>query len=144
MVAALRNNGRPGISSMAVAAMDVALWDLKAKLLSVPLASAARTGRGTPSRSTAAAASRPTPDSRLRSQLSDWVEQGISMVKMKIGRDPARDPARVRVAREAIGPDVAAVRRRQRRLPSGRAAIATAFELDAEGVQLVRGARLLR
>ena len=29
------------------------------------------------------------------------------MVKMKVGRDAGADPARVRAAREAIGPDVA-------------------------------------
>src|SRR5919109_269844 len=34
---AIRNLGRPGIASMAIAAVDVALWDLKARLLDVPL-----------------------------------------------------------------------------------------------------------
>src|SRR5579875_3551058 len=37
MVEAIRNLGRPGISSMAIAAVDAALWDLKARLLDVPL-----------------------------------------------------------------------------------------------------------
>jgi L-alanine-DL-glutamate epimerase-like enolase superfamily enzyme len=37
MVAAIRNLGRPGICSMAIAAVDTALWDLKAKLLDLPL-----------------------------------------------------------------------------------------------------------
>src|SRR6185503_3725543 len=37
MVAAIRNLGRPGICSMAIAAVDNALWDLKAKLLGLPL-----------------------------------------------------------------------------------------------------------
>src|SRR5881396_549081 len=32
MVKAIRNDGRPGIVSMAIAAVDTALWDLKAKL----------------------------------------------------------------------------------------------------------------
>src|SRR4051812_47332715 len=35
---AVRNLGRPGIASSAIAAVDVALWDLKARLLEVPLA----------------------------------------------------------------------------------------------------------
>src|SRR5690242_13228993 len=37
MVQAIRNLGRPGICSMAIAAVDNALWDLKARLLQLPL-----------------------------------------------------------------------------------------------------------
>ena len=33
MLAAIRNLGRPGIASMAIAAVDAALWDLKARIL---------------------------------------------------------------------------------------------------------------
>src|SRR5439155_25764373 len=39
MVGATRNLGRPGITSMAIAAVDNALWDLKARLLEIPLCS---------------------------------------------------------------------------------------------------------
>ncbi len=38
MVKACRNLGRPGVASMAIAAVDTALWDLKARLLELPLA----------------------------------------------------------------------------------------------------------
>src|SRR3954469_1684077 len=38
MARALRNLGRPGVAALALSAVDVALWDLKAKLLSLPLA----------------------------------------------------------------------------------------------------------
>ena len=37
MVQAIRNLGRPGLCSMAIAAVDVCLWDLKARLLDLPL-----------------------------------------------------------------------------------------------------------
>jgi len=36
MVQAIRNLGRPGIASMAIAAVDTALWDLKARILDMP------------------------------------------------------------------------------------------------------------
>jgi L-alanine-DL-glutamate epimerase-like enolase superfamily enzyme len=38
MVHAIRNLGRPGVASMAIDAVDNALWDLKARLLGPPLA----------------------------------------------------------------------------------------------------------
>src|ERR1051326_8383530 len=37
MVGEIRNLGRPGIASSAIAAVDGALWDLKAKILDLPL-----------------------------------------------------------------------------------------------------------
>jgi L-alanine-DL-glutamate epimerase-like enolase superfamily enzyme len=104
MVAALRNNGRPGLSSMAVAAVDVALWDMKARLLELPLASLlGRFHAGVPVYGSGGFTS--YSDERLAEQLGGWVSEGIPRVKMKVGREPARDPHRVRVAREAIGPD---------------------------------------
>ncbi|MCC6346182.1 MAG: mandelate racemase, partial [Nitrospirales bacterium] len=45
-------------------------------------------------------------DRELADQLGGWAAEGISMVKMKIGRDPKADPERIRIAREAIGPAV--------------------------------------
>jgi L-alanine-DL-glutamate epimerase-like enolase superfamily enzyme len=43
-------------------------------------------------------------DTELKRQLGGWVEAGLSEVKMKVGTDPAADVARVRSARDAIGP----------------------------------------
>src|SRR5947209_6148347 len=39
MIRSIRNQGRPGVGSMAVAAVDIALWDLKARLFDVSLVS---------------------------------------------------------------------------------------------------------
>lgn len=82
--------------------MDNALWDLKARLLGLPLVSLLGTGReGIPIYGSGGFTSYSID--QLQSQLAGWVDAGISMVKMKIGRDPERDVDRVRVAREAIG-----------------------------------------
>jgi L-alanine-DL-glutamate epimerase-like enolase superfamily enzyme len=104
MVKAIRNLGRPGIASMAIAAVDCALWDLKARLLELPLCHLLGMARD---RVPVYGSGGFTSYSllRLTEQLSCWVEQGIPRVKMKVGTSPDLDPARVIAAREAIGPN---------------------------------------
>jgi L-alanine-DL-glutamate epimerase-like enolase superfamily enzyme len=106
MVHAIRNLGRPGICSMAISAVDAALWDLKARLLGLPLAGLLG---GVRERidvyGSGGFTSYPLP--RLEEQLAGWAAQGIGSVKMKVGRDTTDDVGRVRAAREAIGPEVA-------------------------------------
>jgi len=41
----------------------------------------------------------------MERQLTGWIEQGITAVKMKVGSEPDRDAARVRHARKTIGED---------------------------------------
>jgi L-alanine-DL-glutamate epimerase-like enolase superfamily enzyme len=104
IVRAIRNLGRPGIASMAISAVDVALWDLKGQLLDsslVVLLGAVRDA--VPVYGSGGFTSYPID--RLQAQLGGWVAQGIPRVKMKIGTHPADDLGRVRAAREAIGPD---------------------------------------
>ena len=100
----IRNLGRPGICSMGISAVDCALWDLKARILDLPLvtllgqlreAAAVYGSGGFTSYS----------DRQLTRQLSGWARQGIRSVKMKIGRDALRDVERVRRAHEAVGPE---------------------------------------
>ncbi len=101
---ACRNLGRPGVASMAIAAVDTALWDLKARILGLPLATVLdAVHESVPVYGSGGFTS--YPDGRLAEQLGGWAAQGIPRVKMKVGRDPDRDLERVRVAREAIGPD---------------------------------------
>ena len=104
MVRAIRNQGRAGIASMAIAAVDGALWDLKARLLDLPLASLLGAVR---TRVPIYASGGFTSYSldQLTQQLSEWAAAGIRRVKMKVGRVPAEDRDRVVAARQAVGPD---------------------------------------
>jgi L-alanine-DL-glutamate epimerase-like enolase superfamily enzyme len=105
MVQQIRNLGRPGIASMAIAAVDNALWDLKGKLLDVSVAALIGIVRpGIMAYGSGGFTS--YSDSQLREQLGGWAEAGFLAVKMKIGRDAAADIARVHAAREAIGAKV--------------------------------------
>jgi L-alanine-DL-glutamate epimerase-like enolase superfamily enzyme len=102
---AVRNLGRPGLVAEAVSAVDVALWDLHARLVGVPLVVAlGAVHDGTPVYGSGGFTS--YDDRTLATQLAGWAEAGIPRVKIKVGRDPAADPHRLRVARDAIGDDV--------------------------------------
>ncbi|HVU18224.1 MAG TPA: enolase C-terminal domain-like protein [Candidatus Didemnitutus sp.] len=98
----LRNAGNRSLGAMAIAAVDVALWDLRARLLDRPLLSLWGTAREEVTVYGSGGFTSYT-DRQLARQLAGWVEDGISSVKMKVGREPARDPHRVSVARRAIG-----------------------------------------
>ena len=107
MVRAVRNDGRPGAVGYAISAVDVALWDLKAKLLGLPL------------HRLLGAVSAEVPvygsggftsydDRQLRDQLSGWaLEQRIPRVKIKVGQSwgaaAGRDLERMAQARAVIG-----------------------------------------
>lgn len=102
MQEAVRNLGRPGVAAHAIAAVDVALWDLKAKLLELPLADLlGRVHDGIAVYGSGGFTS--YPEARLCEQLARWVRDGIGRVKMKVGREPEADVARVAAARRAIG-----------------------------------------
>ncbi|MFB6959787.1 enolase C-terminal domain-like protein [Streptomyces sp. NPDC056309] len=107
---AARNAGLPGVATQAIAAVDIALWDLKARLLDLPLVRLL------------GAACEEVPvygsggfttydDERQERQLRGWVEdEGIPRVKIKIaeswGRREDRDRRRVARARAVIGDTV--------------------------------------
>ncbi|MES5818933.1 enolase C-terminal domain-like protein [Streptomyces sp. RG80] len=107
MCRSVRNAGRQGIAACAISALDIALWDLKARLLEVPLVQLLGTARrrvpvyGSGGFTT-------YDDTHLAAQLGGWVHgQQIPRVKIKIGegwgRAVPRDLARVRAARQVIG-----------------------------------------
>ena len=97
-----RNLGRPGIASHAISAIDVALWDAKARALDLSLVDLLGAARdGVPIYGSGGFTSYTLDE--LAGQLSGWVGDGIPRVKMKVGRHPTEDRARVAAAREAIG-----------------------------------------
>jgi L-alanine-DL-glutamate epimerase-like enolase superfamily enzyme len=103
MVGEVRNIGRRGVAACAISAVDMALWDLKARLLDLPLVSLFGAARERVPIYGSGGFTSYSKD-RLRKQLSGWVERdGCHFVKMKIGMDPDRDIARVKAARDAIG-----------------------------------------
>jgi L-alanine-DL-glutamate epimerase-like enolase superfamily enzyme len=102
---AVRNVGRPGIASMAISALDIALWDLKARLLNLPLVRLL--GQVRPGIAAYGSGGFTSYDLRqLERQLRGWAREGLAAVKMKIGREPKKDAIRVRAAREAIGREI--------------------------------------
>src|SRR5207237_2114978 len=102
MVRQVRNIGLQGLAATAISAVDNALWDLKARLLDLPLVKL----RGASHESVIAYGSGGFTSysiEQLQKQFSGWAEQGLERMKMKVGRDPRADPERVRAARAAIG-----------------------------------------
>jgi L-alanine-DL-glutamate epimerase-like enolase superfamily enzyme len=108
MVRAIRNLGRPGLSSMAISAVDLALWDAKARAFAQPLHKVLGGIRdAVPIYGSGGFTTYSMPE--LVKQLCGWVEAGIPRVKMKIGTDWGRswhaDLARIKAVRDAIGDD---------------------------------------
>lgn len=100
--------GRQGITTMAMAAVDIALWDLIAKAVEKPLwrvlggakdkkIKTYNTDGGWLNRSM----------KEMLEHMKRILDQGWTGVKMKVGKpDPREDYARVRQVRKAIGDDI--------------------------------------
>lgn len=104
MLRHIRNLGETGIAMMAVSAIDNALWDLRARLLNLPLVSLLGQFRNSIPVYGSGGFTIYT-DKQLSDQLGGWASQGFANVKMKIGTRPDLDAERVRIARDAIGSD---------------------------------------
>jgi L-alanine-DL-glutamate epimerase-like enolase superfamily enzyme len=98
----VRNVGYPGVAAGAISAVDVALWDLKARLHGVALSTLlGRVRERVPVYGSGGFTSYDAE--QMERQLGGWVRQGIGAVKMKVGSEPDRDPERVRHARSVVG-----------------------------------------
>jgi L-alanine-DL-glutamate epimerase-like enolase superfamily enzyme len=137
MARQVRNVGRPGVAAMAISAVDIALWDLKARLLGQSLAGLlGRAREQVPVYGSGGFTS--YDDTRTRQQLSEWVEkEQIPRVKIKIGEswggNERRDLARTELAREVIGPDTELYVDANGGYSTGQA-VRVADELDSIGV----------
>lgn len=100
-----RQLGQDGVAAMAISAVDVALWDLKAKLLGVCLADALPRFRESVPIYGSGGFCNYSPD-QLREQVQGWVDHGFHSVKIKVGRDAVADPQRVALVRSVAGDDV--------------------------------------
>ena len=105
-----RGVGRKGLAFCGLSAVDIALWDLKGKILGMPLYRLL--GGDNPNVPVYASGGWTSlPDDALVEDAKGMVAQGYTTIKIKVGvergRNPRRDARRVRKVREAIGPDVA-------------------------------------
>lgn len=107
MARSCRNLGRPGLVSCAISAVDTALWDLKARLVGLPLS--LLFGRCRPEVPLYGSGGFTSyDDATTVAQLEQWVtEWGMDKVKLKVGESwgtrPGRDLERVALARKVIG-----------------------------------------
>jgi L-alanine-DL-glutamate epimerase-like enolase superfamily enzyme len=100
--------GRLGITQMALAAVDIAVWDIKAKAAGLPLwqlVGGHKDGKVLSYNTDGGWLNFPVE--RLIDEMTEMVESGWGGVKMKVGKpDPREDIARVAAVRSALGPDV--------------------------------------
>ena len=100
--------GRRGLTTRVISAIDIALWDLKGKICSQPLY---KLLGGYTDKLPVYIAGGYYEEGKGLKELAQEMEENLAMgvraVKMKIGGVPINeDVERVRVAREAVGPDV--------------------------------------
>lgn len=96
-----RNMGKPGVVSNAISAVDIALWDLKARLFDKSLIDLLGSARDAiPAYGSGGFTS--YTEKQLVDQLTGWASEGIGYVKMKIGREPDKDVSRAQAVVKAL------------------------------------------
>nr|WP_252738674.1 mandelate racemase/muconate lactonizing enzyme family protein [Saccharophagus degradans] len=97
--------GRGGLVSFAQSAVDIALWDIRCKLLGQPLWKVAG-GLSNKTRCYAGGIDLNFSQEKLLSNIQGYLDAGFNAVKIKVGKDNIKeDIARVRAVRELIGKD---------------------------------------
>ena len=100
------SSGRRGAAISAISAIDIAIWDLKGKIFNQPVHKLLGGHRDT-APAYGSSINRNYTREELAKEMTDYVESGFKIVKMKIGRrDPVDDLERIKLVRDAIGPNV--------------------------------------
>jgi L-alanine-DL-glutamate epimerase-like enolase superfamily enzyme len=151
MVQAVRNHGRHGIAACAIAAVDTALWDLQARLLGIPLCARLGAARDRVPVYASGGFTSTTGDALVR-EIESYRAAGHRRIKIKIGRLPEHDLERVRLARDAAGPEIelmvdangAYTRKQARVLADELAALGVRYFEEPVSSDDLEGLRLLR
>ncbi len=107
--AAVHNNGPEGIVSLALAALDIALWDIRGKAAGVPVAKLLGATRDRVPAYASGALVRTSPLAALEKAAAALVEKGFTQMKTQMAVDgltPAQEVERIRAVRKVIGPDI--------------------------------------
>ena len=100
--------GRSGLSTQAIAAFDIALWDLKAKRAQLPLAKLLGAFRDSVQCYNTSGGYLHTPIEQVVQNVQAAIARGIGGIKIKVGQpDPMIDLARVQAVHECIDGRVA-------------------------------------
>jgi L-alanine-DL-glutamate epimerase-like enolase superfamily enzyme len=102
---ALLGNGRRGQAINAISQVDIAIWDLKGKITGQPIQKLLGGYRDSVP-AYGSGINLNLSNDELVKEMSDFIKAGFKAVKMKIGqKDTKADMERVRLVRQAIGPD---------------------------------------
>ena len=102
-------HGRAGSVMRAISILDCALWDLNARAAKLPMYKylGAAVERAVPAYASGGYYLEGKTPKKLGQEMAGYVKAGFRAVKMKVGRlSPKEEEARVKAAREAVGPDV--------------------------------------
>jgi L-talarate/galactarate dehydratase len=98
-----------GIATLAISAIDTALWDIRGKAFGVPLARLLGGLRDKVPAYASGALTRTTPNDKLERAASALVEKGYSQIKTQMaveGFTPTQEVERIGLIRDAVGPAV--------------------------------------
>ena len=99
--------GRSGVATQAIAALDIALYDLKAKRAGLPLAKLLGAQRDSVRAYNTSGGFLHAPLEVLQARADESLAAGIGGIKVKVGQpDQREDLRRVAAVREHLGPDV--------------------------------------